>query len=99
MKFQFFFPKITIFSKNHNSAADFLTMFLYSSKVADFCPLKHIKKSRKSYGDNESEYSMKNPGNCTILKSNNEEIPKMNRVQSSSSDIDQSNFNSVHITY
>ena len=47
MKFRFF-PKITSFSKNHNSAADFLTMFLYSSKVADFCPLKHIKKSRKS---------------------------------------------------
>ena len=23
-------------------------MFLYGSKVADFCPLKHIKKSRKS---------------------------------------------------
>ena len=42
------FPKITIFSKIHNSAADFLTMFLYGSKVADFCPLKHIKKSRKS---------------------------------------------------
>ncbi|XP_016658667.1 putative uncharacterized protein DDB_G0282133 isoform X2 [Acyrthosiphon pisum] len=53
---------------------------------------QNIKKSQKSYEDNESETesSMKITGNCTIPKSNIEEIHKTNIVQSSSSVIDQS---------
>jgi len=41
---------------------------------------------------------MKITGDCTIPKSNIEEIPKTNTVQSSSSIIDQSKSNSVHIS-
>ena len=41
------FPKITIFSKIYNLVVIFLTVLFQGLKVAGYCPLKHIKKSRK----------------------------------------------------
>ncbi|XP_025197346.1 MATH and LRR domain-containing protein PFE0570w-like [Melanaphis sacchari] len=63
-------------NKNHNQNNENNSIFVYNTRQA-------IKKSQKSFKNNESE---------TIIKFNSEEITKTNIVQSSYSDINQNSL-------